>query len=76
MLLSACLQFDDGSFGVLSEIEGDLAVDIYNCYQDEACARREGITHCWLTDRAAQPILGHPPADWSPDSPMRENVRA
>jgi hypothetical protein len=73
MLLHACLQFHDRDFGFLGNIEGDLAVNIYARYQDEACARREGIAHCWITDCDFQPILGRPPADWFPDSPMREN---
>jgi hypothetical protein len=40
----------------------------------EHCARNEGVAHCWITSgNEFQLILGRPPADWSLDSPMREN---
>jgi hypothetical protein len=74
MKLHACLQFDDESFGILRNIPGGLAVDIYQRYRDEDCARREGIANCWVTSVIDfQLILGHSPAGWSSDSPMREN---
>ena len=73
MQLNACLQFDDDTFGILRNVPGELAVDIYQRYQDESCVRREGITNCWVTNSGdSQLILGRPPINWSPDGVMRE----
>jgi hypothetical protein len=74
MQLNACLQFEDKSFGILRNVPGELAIDIYQRYQDEICARREGIASCWVTSSTDfQLILGRLPANWSPHSVMREN---
>lgn len=73
MMLHAILQHDDKSYGLLRGV-GELAVDIFNRYQDEGCARREDVTHCWVASgNDFQPVLGRPAADWTPDKPMREN---
>ena len=74
MQLNACLQFEDKSFGILRNVPGEFAVDIYRRYQDQTCALRGGIAYCWVTSSTDfQLILGRPPANWSPQSVMREN---
>jgi hypothetical protein len=68
------LKHDDQTFGLLSDVPGELAVDIFNRYQDEDCSRREGVTHCWVASRNDfQCVVGRPSVDWTPDTPMREN---
>jgi len=70
----ACLQFPDKTFGILRHLSLELAADIYQRYQNQDCARRERIAHCWvLRANDFQLVLGNIPAEWSPDSPMREN---